>query len=372
MEKTNISKSKLKGKTIGVVFGTFAPLHIGHQTLIHKSLMLNDGTIIVPSGYDGDRGDKIGLPLAKRFRYLREAFNDELDCLVSPLDENGIPNYPNGWTLWLDKLLGIIKNGIEGDLKDVHVTFYVSESEYKVELETRLKSKLDHFSVEFSERVYDLSATKIRENPQKYWNSINRVFRRHFTKKILVVGSASTGKSTLVKRLARTYNAPFSEEFARLYEEQANVTDEELVASDYANFILGQYNANYKEICSPSNNGLTFFDTDAIVTQVYAEMYLPADDNANLQDMFKFTIARESFDIILVIPPVTSYVDDGFRNMEWAESRQAYHDNLMQKLKDHGFEDKIVMLDAIGENDPDGFYQRYKQACVVVEQLLAQ
>ena len=31
MLTNNISKSKLSGKNIGIYFGTFAPLHTGHQ-----------------------------------------------------------------------------------------------------------------------------------------------------------------------------------------------------------------------------------------------------------------------------------------------------------------------------------------------------
>ena len=77
MLTNNISKSKLSGKNIGIYFGTFAPLHTGHQQQIYKCASLNDGVLLVVSGYDNDRGAQIGLPLEKRFRYLREAFNDE-------------------------------------------------------------------------------------------------------------------------------------------------------------------------------------------------------------------------------------------------------------------------------------------------------
>ncbi|WP_423229554.1 adenylyltransferase/cytidyltransferase family protein, partial [Staphylococcus hominis] len=55
MLTNNISKSKLSGKNIGIYFGTFAPLHTGHQQQIYKCASLNDGVLLVVSGYDNDR-----------------------------------------------------------------------------------------------------------------------------------------------------------------------------------------------------------------------------------------------------------------------------------------------------------------------------
>ena len=77
METANLNKEKLNGERIGIVFGTFAPLHKGHLNIIYRALMENDGVILIVSGYQHDRGEAVHLPLEKRFRYLREAFNDE-------------------------------------------------------------------------------------------------------------------------------------------------------------------------------------------------------------------------------------------------------------------------------------------------------
>ena len=150
--------------------------------------------------------------------------------------------------------------------------------------------------------------------------------------------SASTGKSTLVRRLARTSNSPFSEEYAREYQERSNVSDDELIVKDYIRLIQGQYDANSREINSPANNGLTIFDTDAMVTKVYADMWLNEADRAQLQPLFDNTISEEQIDLILVIPPVTPYVDDGFRNMSTADeaSRWAFHHALMRVIDEYG------------------------------------
>ena len=365
----NLYKDDLEGDNIGVFFGTLAPMHVGHQAEIYKAAALNDGVVVIASGYTGDRGDQIGLPVEKRFRYLREAFSDESDIKIDYINEDNMPQMPDGWDEWTRTLVATVKRNIVN--QDAKITFYTGEPDYKVELEKRLP-QTGQFKVSLMDRtVLKISATEIRKDPITNWDYINRVFRRHFTKKVTVMGSASTGKSTLVRRLARTSNSPFSEEYAREYQERSNVSDDELIVKDYIRLIQGQYDANSREINSPANNGLTIFDTDAMVTKVYADMWLDEADRAQLQPLFDNTISEEQIDLILVIPPVTPYVDDGFRNMSTADeaSRWAFHHALMRVIDEYGFMDKVVLLDAKGDSDdPYGYYARYLQALDAIQE----
>ena len=365
----NLYKDDLEGDNIGVFFGTLAPMHVGHQAEIYKAAALNDGVVVIASGYTGDRGDQMGLPVEKRFRYLREAFSDESDIKIDYINEDNMPQMPDGWDEWTRTLVATVKRNIVN--QDARITFYTGEPDYKVELEKRLP-QTGQFKVSLMDRtVLKISATEIRKDPIANWDYINRVFRRHFTKKVTVMGSASTGKSTLVRRLARTSNSPFSEEYAREYQERSNVSDDELIVKDYIRLIQGQYDANSREINSPANNGLTIFDTDAMVTKVYADMWLDEADRAQLQPLFDNTISEEQIDLILVIPPVTPYVDDGFRNMSTADeaSRWAFHHALMRVIDEYGFMDKVVLLDAKGDSDdPYGYYARYLQALDAIQE----
>ena len=62
----------LSGKKVGVVFGSFAPLHQGHLDLIYRAKKENDGgCIVIVCGFDGDKGEPM-MPHSKRYRYVFE------------------------------------------------------------------------------------------------------------------------------------------------------------------------------------------------------------------------------------------------------------------------------------------------------------
>lgn len=363
-------KDKLKGKTLGIIFGTFSPLHLGHYDTIMRAKRENDACVVVVSGYQGDRGCEIGLDLLKRFRYIRELFADDENIYVEMLNEDNIPRYPNGWTKWLESMSEIIDKSTSSSF-DKH-TWYVGEQEYKDELEERTQDNV----VLLDRSDLPISATMIRENPLKHWNYITRTFRRHFSTNILVMGTASNGKTTMVRDIARSFGSPFTDEFARRYEEESNVRDEELVANDFHYLASGQFDNNKQTINSPSNNGIFIADTDVMVTKMYSKVYLPKSDHEKLVPFYDLMIEKQKWDMIIVIPPVTKYVNDNFRDMSHADEKVRWemHEMMMNEIKEQGLEDKVVILnpdfDTNGEYDTQGFYARYKESRKVIKEFI--
>lgn len=310
---------------VAVVFGTFAPLHQGHIDLIQRAKRQCDRVCVIVSGYKGDRGEEVGLPLQKRFRYIREGFsNDELTQIYK-LDETELPRYPLGWEPWLKTAL----ETIQYDSKREDLVFFVGEKTYQEELEAR------GFEARLQERQFGISGTLIRENPSKYWRYIAQPFRRQFTKKVLIMGSASNGKTTLAKDLARFYDAPVSLEYAREYQIRNNVRDDELTPKDYYYLLLGQYDQTSKLIDSSANRGLVIADTNSLVTKGYYDYYMEVEGpetsmTDTFDNLFVSILAKEKWDLILFVQPIGSYVNDGFRDMTMAddEIRNSFSNHL--------------------------------------------
>ena len=310
---------------VAVVFGTFAPLHQGHIDLIQRAKRQCNRVCVIVSGYKGDRGEVVGLPLQKRFRYIREGFsNDELTQIYK-LDETELPRYPLGWEPWLKTALETIQYNAERE----ELVFFVGEKAYQEELEAR------GFQAHLQGRQFGISGTLIRENPSKYWKYIAQPFRRQFTKKVLIMGSASNGKTTLAKDLARFYDAPVSLEYAREYQIRNNVRDDELTPKDYYYLLLGQYDQTSKLIDSSANRGLVIADTNSLVTKGYYDYYMEVEGpetsmTDTFDNLFVSILAKEKWDLILFVQPIGSYVDDGFRDMTMAdeEIRNSFSNHL--------------------------------------------
>lgn len=341
-------QKKLSGERVGIVFGTFAPLHQGHlEQIMRAKKECDGGCIVIPVGREGDRGGK-EMPIQRRYRYVREFFADDDMVAVYGIkeDELGIEPYPNGWIKFLNRALELFNEGTEGQPTPV---FYVGEEEYRNYLS-------DHgFQVVKLDRTENpISATMIRNNPIKYWDKITFPFRRVFSTNILIIGTASEGKTSLVRDLGKYFNAPYSHEYARDYMEESRVSETELDGADYFAFLDGQYRMNKNLINSPANNGIFFADSDSMTTKMYAECYskdpslpLTEEEYKSIAVAADAITARCKWDKIYLLRPHNLFVDDHTRNMAYSgmEERREQYAILSRIIHEAGLWDKVTILE---------------------------
>ena len=344
----------LIGKRVGVVFGSFAPLHQGHLDLIMRAKKENDaGVIVICCGYDGDKGEPL-MPHKKRYRYVREFFADDDKVAVYAINDTeiGAENYPNGWAKWMEAFEEIFDKATVSpfSLTSPRCVWYVGDKNYADDL-----AKLYQHAI-LVDHVADnpICATMIRSNPVKHWDKITFPFRRVFSHNILICGTASEGKTTLTQDLGKYFNAPYSHEWARTYMQESCVSDWELDGADYMAFLEGQYNLNKQLINSPANQGVFFADTDSLVTRMYVEYYAK-DETCALTEVEFEKIAvmadeltrKSRWDKIFLVAPKGVFVDDHTRFMQHAglKERKELFDILVANLKRCGLWDKVTILD---------------------------
>src|SRR5688572_28762136 len=169
----------------GLVIGKFMPVHQGHLALINFAASQCD-ELIVSMSYT--RHDPI--PGNIRFSWLREILLDQPTIKVSIVEDNfdddTLP-WPERTALW--------SVFIKKTYPPFHILF--SSEEYGEPFSKNLGIEHQPFD---PERIKNqVSATRIRQHPFRYWNFIPEVVRPFFVKKICFYGPESTGKSTMAK-----------------------------------------------------------------------------------------------------------------------------------------------------------------------------
>lgn len=325
---------------IGICFGGYCPLHQGHMDVIMRAKKENDICYVIVCGYDNEpRGWEINLSLKERYKLICKFFEDDEQIRVRTINDTelGIDESMSmyNWQVWQNKVKEIIEkdfvfvtnkrvskaSNVINVETDNPITWYVAEPFYKTSIEA---NNILSAKVVLINKVNPVSGTQIRKNPVKYWNKITEPFKPYLCKNILVIGTASEGKSTLVKDISKYFDIPYSEEYGRTYMAENNLTDVQLTYHDFNAFLYGQMNSCYENI-KKSKNGVFISDTDNTVTLMYALAYVE-DENIKLTSLdyeMLYNIAKGlkdtiKWDRIFIFPPSKTFVDDGCRYMKQA------------------------------------------------------
>ncbi|MBQ1672320.1 MAG: AAA family ATPase, partial [Treponema sp.] len=191
----------------------------------------------------------------------------------------------------------------------------------------------------FPRNVYN--STDIRKDIYGHWDWMPQVVRSYFTKKVLLIGGESAGKSTLTINLANYFNTVYLEEVGRDLSELSG-TDEYMLSEDFTR-ILVEHKAKELRLIGKSNK-VFFEDTDCLVTHFFLDFLKDkdAERNGKLADAIA---ALNSYDLILFLEPDVDWVQDGDRSELIASDREKYSEMLKSYYTRNGYSFKTISGD---------------------------
>lgn len=188
--------------TRALVFGKFMPLHRGHEFLIQQALDASDAVTVAV--YDSSPpGDYPAMPLELRARWLVELFPDidEVVPLADPRRDANDGDDPKYAELYAAQLafLGRFDRVFSGEPKYERFANLV---------------RAEHVVVEDAGAV-PVSGTDIREDLYGHRTWLDPRVYASLIRKVALVGTESTGKTTLAQELALRLDTLWAHEYGR-------------------------------------------------------------------------------------------------------------------------------------------------------------
>lgn len=338
----------------GVFFGRFCPPHRGHLYQIIVASTKCERLIVVISDNKTQTENicrAAGLPTITyqlRKQWIRQMLQDMEHIDVRVLDETDIPEYPNGWERWSERMRQVVPEHIDA--------FFVGDRDYEKTLQSYFpKSQIILFDPARSR--YPISASEIRADILNNWHYILGPARPFFAKKVLITGTESSGKTTLTKCLAKLYNTSWSSEVGRYYARDYLGDDETIFTDeDFGRIAHLQAEQDYHALRSA--NKVCFFDTDAVATNYYSELYMGYRNK-----LVEAYISPHKYDMVLYLTPDVRWVDDGMRLNGDPERREMLNRRLLAMYEEAGFGDKLVQISG-------SYHQRLTKAVGLVDEML--
>jgi HTH-type transcriptional repressor of NAD biosynthesis genes len=269
------------------------------------------------------------ITLKQKIRWLSIECSEFEHIKVIGLDTSNITFDPQDGEKWKELLCQVVPEAFD-------VIFSVN-SNYM--FEDYSKDDSDTVYQLISSETHDLiSTTDIRKNPYKHWDDIPSAVKEHFVKRILITGTESCGKTTLTKLLAKMFSTAWSREEGRYYSTNHMGGNESVFElEDFYKICWKQREMDEHAIRTA--NKIVFFDTDAVITQYYCQLYM-GKENPKIESL----IDPERYDLILFLRPDVKWVADGFRLNGDDFERWELHTKLLGMYQSRGFEDKIIEI----------------------------
>lgn len=336
--------------------GKFLIVHQGHVHAVRKAAAMVDTLYIIvthnpalerESYFSNSKLDPISVE--QRLRWWHQITKDNDNIKVYSVEEpntNSTSNPKPDWQACATKIKAIIAKPI-----DIVFSSELSYSHYFDSLYPNAR----HVIIDSQRQAYPISASQIRyEGVIKHWQQLPDAVKPYFAKSVVIIGTESTGKTTLARTLADAYHTSWVEEAGRNF--YKDIGAEIVLLEDFAQ-IAYQHKYNERQ-ARKSANKVYFVDTEAITTQLFSMIYLDVRQKV-LDEM----VSLQHYDLWLFLEPDVTWVADGLRSFGDDEQRQK-HNQLLKSL--------LVEFNISYHSISGNYAKRYKIATTYIDKLLVQ
>jgi len=292
------------------VFGKFLPFHKGHEAMINFALSKCDFLTVLVCASDHET-----ISGAVRKDWIEKTFPSEKKIEVKVLDykEAELPNSSVSSTA-ISQIWATVFKKMFPDY-----SLLVTSEQYGFYLAEFMG--IQHLPFDMSKKLVPVSATSVRNDMLATWQFLPDAVRRDLVLKVVVLGTESTGKTTLTEDLATYFNCNKVMEAGRDLIPDSNefsIADLHLVAREHAKRI---------NEATAGSSPLVIIDTDIHITKSYCRFSFEKD-LAVSDDIYHSNKAQ----LYLYLNNDVDYFQDGTRLSKQERDRlDHFHRQVLQE-----------------------------------------
>ncbi len=276
------------------VFGKFLPFHKGHEAMINFALTKCDFLSVLVCCSDTEK-----IPSLIRKEWIEKSLenNIRLEVRLFNYKESDLPNTSVSSAevskLWAKEFV----------VQFPDYSILVTSEDYGKFVAEYMNIK--HIPFDLNRNIYPISATDIRNNLFEHWKFLPDSVKPYFVFKVVILGTESTGKTTMAEKLSQYYNCSLVMEAGRDIVSDSNsfnFSDLYLVADEHVNRINNTIIGN-----SP----LVIIDTDIHITKSYSRFIFGKELSIS-SDIYDSNKAN----LYLYLNNDVEYIQDGTRLSE--------------------------------------------------------
>lgn len=300
----------MRGKR-ALLIGKFMPLHEGHLAIMRfAEAFAGDLTVVVDKVKGEEPDNKI------RAEWVRAEMPNATVVALDEYTPQAPEEHPNFWNHWA----GLLYRAGDGN-----ADILVAAADYGQRLADAIGAEFIPFDPH--RNGIGISATQIRSSLWDNWNYIAPAARKHYLKRVQVLGPESSGKTSLCRELAREFQTAFVPEFAQDY---LALKGGQLPDGWPELFIHGQQCEEFA--IQPMASRVCFCDSSAITTMAWCELLGVKCPETPIP----------KYDLTLVCMPDVPWQPDIHRQIVGPDARERYLQILLRLLNDNNIPYKTV------------------------------